>query len=130
VLVRSSNLGHYLTLKCPEVLPTVLGHNGSNATPGEFFDACIGINERKIEPLCQHFAHTAFACTAQTSQNDIHRLHLLHVDSNTLEVLPEAWIGFRHTPRLLNPDARKPRPSHTKTHCHTVIIVGRDLCTM
>src|SRR5262249_3668341 len=67
---------------------------------------------------------------AQTGQNDVHRLHLLHMDPNTLEVLPEAWISFRHTPRLLNPDARKPRSSHTKTHRHTVIVVGRDLCAM
>jgi hypothetical protein len=130
VPVRSSDLGHHLALKDPEVLPTVLCHNGSDATPGEIFDACIGIDERKIEPLCQHFAHTAFASTAQTGQNDIHRLHLLHVDPNTLEVLPEAWIGFRHTPRLLNPDAREPRPSHTKTHCHAVIVIGRDLRAM
>jgi hypothetical protein len=64
VSVRNSDLGHHLALKGPEVLPTVLCHNGSDATPGEFFDACIGIDERKIEPLCQHFAHTAFASTA------------------------------------------------------------------
>src|SRR4029453_6726021 len=55
VPVRSSDLGHHLALKGPEVLPTALCHNSSDATPGELFDACIGIDERKIEPLCQHF---------------------------------------------------------------------------
>ena len=130
VPVRSSDLEHHLALKGPEVLPTVLCHNSSNTTPGEIFDACIGIDERKIESLCQHFAHTAFASTTQTGQDDIHRSHLLHVNPNALEVIPEAWIGFRHTPWLLNPDTWEPCPSHTKTHRHAVIVVGRDLCAM
>src|SRR5207249_4746450 len=52
------------------------------------------------------------------------------MDPNALEVLPEAWIGFRHTSWLLNPDARKPRSGHTKTHRHAVIVVGGDLRAM
>src|SRR5262249_47614912 len=55
---------------------------------------------------------------------------LLHVDPNTLEIFPEAWIGFRHTRWLLNPDAGETRPGHTKTHRHAMIVVGRYLCTM
>jgi hypothetical protein len=70
--------------KGTEVLPTVLCHDVSDATTGELFDEGIGIDERKTEPLCQHFAHTAFASTAQTCQNHIHCSHLLHVDANAL----------------------------------------------
>src|SRR5690242_1086346 len=40
VPVRSRNLAHNLALKGPEVLPTVLCHNASDATPSEFFEAC------------------------------------------------------------------------------------------
>src|SRR5262245_47992669 len=110
--IQRSNTAHHLAFHRSEMLPAVLSHEVSDAMPSEIFNEHIGIDKRKTEPLGQPFAHTTFPCTAQTSQNDIHRSHLLHADPKMLQVLPESRIRFGYTPRLLNAHPRQSHPGH------------------
>ena len=92
VSVQSCNQGHHLAFKSPEVLPAVLCYNRSNAATGECFNACIGIDKRKLEALCQHFAHATFPSTAQTGQND--KAEACFEEATRISTLSETYLNY------------------------------------